>query len=161
METNLTPFFFWFFFFAHFQQLAANLLLSLNRKKLLFLFKWSGYIIISISAEPRLLTRKQRVVTDDLTIRLSDKGFTSCLDVCYTLWFSVAQLCELGQCVFFPTYFLICGFNLVFSSFLFLSLNTASKARRPYQFSGKITVKAKEKSYSKLEIPYQAEVLEG
>uniref|UniRef100_A0A3Q3W0C9 Uncharacterized protein n=1 Tax=Mola mola TaxID=94237 RepID=A0A3Q3W0C9_MOLML len=36
----------------------------------------------------------------------------------------------------------------------------ASKARRPYQFSGKITVKAKEKSYSKLEIPYQAEVLE-
>ncbi|KAG7228706.1 hypothetical protein INR49_008484 [Caranx melampygus] len=36
-----------------------------------------------------------------------------------------------------------------------------SKARRPYQFSGKITVKAKEKSYSKLEIPYQAEVLEG
>ncbi|XP_026160759.1 transmembrane protein 131 isoform X3 [Mastacembelus armatus] len=37
----------------------------------------------------------------------------------------------------------------------------ASKARKPYQFSGKITVKAKEKSYSKLEIPYQAEVLEG
>lgn len=37
----------------------------------------------------------------------------------------------------------------------------ASKARRPYQFFGKITVKAKEKSYSKLEIPYQAEVLEG
>ncbi|KAM3619817.1 uncharacterized protein V6R79_014017 [Siganus canaliculatus] len=37
----------------------------------------------------------------------------------------------------------------------------ASKARRSYQFSGKITVKAKEKSYSKLEIPYQAEVLEG
>ncbi|XP_061593596.1 transmembrane protein 131 isoform X3 [Cololabis saira] len=37
----------------------------------------------------------------------------------------------------------------------------ASKARRTYQFSGKITVKAKEKTYSKLEIPYQAEVLEG
>ncbi|XP_034558542.1 transmembrane protein 131 [Notolabrus celidotus] len=37
----------------------------------------------------------------------------------------------------------------------------ASKARRPFQFSGKITVKAKEKTYSKLEIPYQAEVLEG
>ncbi|XP_061680776.1 transmembrane protein 131 isoform X2 [Syngnathoides biaculeatus] len=37
----------------------------------------------------------------------------------------------------------------------------ASKARRSYQFFGKITVKAKEKSYSKLEIPYQAEVLEG
>uniref|UniRef100_A0A8C1WF82 Transmembrane protein 131 n=1 Tax=Cyprinus carpio TaxID=7962 RepID=A0A8C1WF82_CYPCA len=37
----------------------------------------------------------------------------------------------------------------------------ASKARRSDQFSGKITVKAKEKSYSKLEIPYQAEVLEG
>uniref|UniRef100_A0AAX7T386 Transmembrane protein 131 n=1 Tax=Astatotilapia calliptera TaxID=8154 RepID=A0AAX7T386_ASTCA len=37
----------------------------------------------------------------------------------------------------------------------------ASKARRPYQLSGKITVKAKEKSYSKLEIPYQAEVLDG
>uniref|UniRef100_W5KX84 Transmembrane protein 131 n=1 Tax=Astyanax mexicanus TaxID=7994 RepID=W5KX84_ASTMX len=37
----------------------------------------------------------------------------------------------------------------------------AAKARRPDQFSGKITVKAKEKSYSKLEIPYQAEVLEG
>jgi len=44
----------------------------------------------------------------------------------------------------------------------FLSLYfPASKARRPDQFSGKITVKAKEKSYSKLEIPYQAEVLEG
>lgn len=38
---------------------------------------------------------------------------------------------------------------------------SASKARRPDQFSGKITVKAKEKSYSKLEIPFQAEVLEG
>ncbi|KAF3834748.1 hypothetical protein F7725_027306 [Dissostichus mawsoni] len=38
---------------------------------------------------------------------------------------------------------------------------SASKARRSYQFSGKITVKAKEKSYSKLEIPYQAEVLDG
>ncbi|XP_024134590.1 transmembrane protein 131 isoform X1 [Oryzias melastigma] len=37
----------------------------------------------------------------------------------------------------------------------------ASKARTPYQFSGKITVKAKEKSYPKLEIPYQAEVLDG
>ncbi|XP_041647015.1 transmembrane protein 131 [Cheilinus undulatus] len=37
----------------------------------------------------------------------------------------------------------------------------ASKARRSYQSSGKITVKAKEKTYSKLEIPYQAEVLEG
>ncbi|XP_067841900.1 transmembrane protein 131 [Heptranchias perlo] len=37
----------------------------------------------------------------------------------------------------------------------------ASKAKRTLQFSGKITVKAKEKSYSKLEIPYQAEVLEG
>ncbi|KAI7807286.1 transmembrane protein 131 isoform X1 [Triplophysa rosa] len=37
----------------------------------------------------------------------------------------------------------------------------ASKARRSDQLSGKITVKAKEKSYSKLEIPYQAEVLEG
>ncbi|KAJ8350384.1 hypothetical protein SKAU_G00255140 [Synaphobranchus kaupii] len=37
----------------------------------------------------------------------------------------------------------------------------ASKARRPSQFSGKITVKAREKTYSKLEIPYQADVLEG
>ncbi|XP_032111251.1 transmembrane protein 131 isoform X4 [Sapajus apella] len=37
----------------------------------------------------------------------------------------------------------------------------ASKAKKPSQFSGKITVKAKEKSYSKLEIPYQAEVLDG
>lgn len=37
----------------------------------------------------------------------------------------------------------------------------ASKAKRPAQFSGKITVKAKEKTYSKLEIPYQAEVLAG
>ncbi|XP_036401411.1 transmembrane protein 131-like isoform X2 [Megalops cyprinoides] len=37
----------------------------------------------------------------------------------------------------------------------------ASKPRKQSQFSGKITVKAKEKSYSKLEIPYQAEVLEG
>ncbi|XP_036599081.1 transmembrane protein 131 isoform X2 [Trichosurus vulpecula] len=37
----------------------------------------------------------------------------------------------------------------------------ASKAKRTSQFSGKITVKAKEKSYSKLEIPYQADVLDG
>ncbi|XP_007957641.1 transmembrane protein 131 [Orycteropus afer afer] len=37
----------------------------------------------------------------------------------------------------------------------------ASKAKKTSQFSGKITVKAKEKSYSKLEIPYQAEVLDG
>ncbi|KAK9401859.1 putative transmembrane protein [Crotalus adamanteus] len=37
----------------------------------------------------------------------------------------------------------------------------ASKAKQPAQFSGKITVKAKEKTYSKLEIPYQAEVLDG
>ncbi|KAH0504002.1 Transmembrane protein 131 [Microtus ochrogaster] len=37
----------------------------------------------------------------------------------------------------------------------------ASRAKKPSQFSGKITVKAKEKSYSKLEIPYQAEVLDG
>ncbi|XP_037106097.1 transmembrane protein 131 isoform X1 [Syngnathus acus] len=37
----------------------------------------------------------------------------------------------------------------------------ASRARRPYQLFGKITVKAKEKSYAKLEIPYQADVLEG
>ncbi|KAM8975283.1 transmembrane protein 131 [Pelodytes ibericus] len=37
----------------------------------------------------------------------------------------------------------------------------ASKAKKASQFSGKITVKAKEKSYSKLEIPYQAEVLDG
>ncbi|XP_072433108.1 transmembrane protein 131 isoform X1 [Chiloscyllium punctatum] len=37
----------------------------------------------------------------------------------------------------------------------------ASKAKNTLQFSGKITVKAKEKNYSKLEIPYQAEVLEG
>ncbi|RMC06677.1 hypothetical protein DUI87_16116 [Hirundo rustica rustica] len=37
----------------------------------------------------------------------------------------------------------------------------ASKAKRASQSSGKITVKAKEKSYSKLEIPYQAEVLDG
>uniref|UniRef100_A0AAY4DXA9 Transmembrane protein 131 n=1 Tax=Denticeps clupeoides TaxID=299321 RepID=A0AAY4DXA9_9TELE len=36
-----------------------------------------------------------------------------------------------------------------------------SKVKRPSQALGKITVKAKEKSYSKLEIPYQAEVLEG
>ncbi|KAM9173583.1 transmembrane protein 131 isoform 1-T1 [Pangshura tecta] len=37
----------------------------------------------------------------------------------------------------------------------------ASKAKRHSQSSGKITVKAKEKSYSKLEIPYQAEILVG
>ncbi|XP_064124499.1 transmembrane protein 131 isoform X3 [Loxodonta africana] len=37
----------------------------------------------------------------------------------------------------------------------------ASKAKKASQCSGKITVKAKEKSYSKLEIPYQAEVLDG
>uniref|UniRef100_A0A3B3D1M3 Transmembrane protein 131 n=1 Tax=Oryzias melastigma TaxID=30732 RepID=A0A3B3D1M3_ORYME len=40
------------------------------------------------------------------------------------------------------------------------SISFDSKARTPYQFSGKITVKAKEKSYPKLEIPYQAEVLD-
>lgn len=43
----------------------------------------------------------------------------------------------------------------------FLCFLLASKAKKPSQFSGKITVKAKEKSYSKLEIPYQAEVLDG
>ncbi|XP_051782826.1 transmembrane protein 131 [Erpetoichthys calabaricus] len=37
----------------------------------------------------------------------------------------------------------------------------ASKAKKISQLSGKITVKAKEKTYSKLEIPYQADVLEG
>ncbi|CAL9695947.1 unnamed protein product [Knipowitschia caucasica] len=37
----------------------------------------------------------------------------------------------------------------------------ASKATKLLHSTGKITVKAKEKSYSKLEIPYQAEVLEG
>ncbi|XP_069492683.1 transmembrane protein 131 [Ambystoma mexicanum] len=37
----------------------------------------------------------------------------------------------------------------------------ASKSKKASQLSGKITVKAKEKSYSKLEIPFQAEVLEG
>lgn len=51
--------------------------------------------------------------------------------------------------------------NLLYLCFLFFLFWAASKAKRPYQFSGKITVKAKEKSYSKLEIPYQAEVLEG
>ncbi|KAM5143547.1 LOW QUALITY PROTEIN: transmembrane protein 131-like [Callospermophilus lateralis] len=35
------------------------------------------------------------------------------------------------------------------------------KKKKTSQFSGRITVKAKEKSYSKLEIPYQAEVLDG
>uniref|UniRef100_A0AAZ3STM7 Transmembrane protein 131 n=1 Tax=Oncorhynchus tshawytscha TaxID=74940 RepID=A0AAZ3STM7_ONCTS len=37
----------------------------------------------------------------------------------------------------------------------------ASKAERPVQFSGKITVKVKEINSSKLEVPYQAEVLQG
>ncbi|XP_052365057.1 transmembrane protein 131-like isoform X2 [Oncorhynchus keta] len=37
----------------------------------------------------------------------------------------------------------------------------ASKVQKASQSSGKITVKAKEKSYSKLEIPYLAEVLDG
>ncbi|CAL8308866.1 unnamed protein product [Merluccius merluccius] len=37
----------------------------------------------------------------------------------------------------------------------------ASKVQKASQALGKITVKAKEKSYSKLEIPYQAEVLDG
>ncbi|KAM4601998.1 transmembrane protein 131-like isoform 2-T2 [Polymixia lowei] len=37
----------------------------------------------------------------------------------------------------------------------------ASKVQKPSQAAGKITVKAKEKTYSKLEIPYQAEVLDG
>uniref|UniRef100_A0A6Q2ZH64 Transmembrane protein 131 n=1 Tax=Esox lucius TaxID=8010 RepID=A0A6Q2ZH64_ESOLU len=37
----------------------------------------------------------------------------------------------------------------------------ASKVQKASQSYGKITVKAKEKSYSKLEIPYQAEVLDG
>ncbi|CDQ95871.1 unnamed protein product [Oncorhynchus mykiss] len=37
----------------------------------------------------------------------------------------------------------------------------ASKAERPVQFSGKITVEVKEINSSKLEVPYQAEVLQG
>ncbi|KAM3850754.1 transmembrane protein 131 [Diretmus argenteus] len=37
----------------------------------------------------------------------------------------------------------------------------ATKVKKHSQSSGKITVKTKEKSYNKLEIPYQAEVLEG
>nr|XP_046155580.1 transmembrane protein 131 isoform X2 [Oncorhynchus gorbuscha] len=37
----------------------------------------------------------------------------------------------------------------------------ASKAERPVPFSGKITVKVKEINSSKLEVPYQAEVLQG
>uniref|UniRef100_A0A673WJH2 Transmembrane protein 131 n=1 Tax=Salmo trutta TaxID=8032 RepID=A0A673WJH2_SALTR len=37
----------------------------------------------------------------------------------------------------------------------------ASKAERRVQFSGKITVKVKEKNLSKLEVPYHAEVLQG
>lgn len=57
-----------------------------------------------------------------------------------------------------PSVFLRHIYQLFQSCFNF---NTASKAKGSYQFSGKITVKAKEKSYSKLEIPYQAEVLEG
>lgn len=48
--------------------------------------------------------------------------------------------------------------RLIYFSFPFFP---ASKVKRPSQTSGKITVKAKEKSYSKLEIPYQTEVLEG
>lgn len=51
-------------------------------------------------------------------------------------------------------------FTLLSPDLIFLFV-AASKARGTYQFSGKITVKAKEKTYSKLEIPYQAEVLEG
>lgn len=66
--------------------------------------------------------------------------------------FNIAQLPHVGLCIL-----LQCTYP-VFQSCFFIA---ASKARRPYQFSGKITVKAKEKSYSKLEIPYQAEVLEG
>ncbi|XP_038856384.1 transmembrane protein 131 [Salvelinus namaycush] len=37
----------------------------------------------------------------------------------------------------------------------------ASKAERTVQFSGKITVKVKERNSSKLEVPYHAEVLQG
>ncbi|CAB1314413.1 unnamed protein product, partial [Coregonus sp. 'balchen'] len=37
----------------------------------------------------------------------------------------------------------------------------ASKAQRPVQFSGKITVKVKERKSFKLEVPYQADVLQG
>lgn len=84
-----------------------------------------------------------------------------------TLGFYIAQLPfidGLGFCFFVfghPLCFTMCLCNYGFIHFSFFSSFTASKARRPYQFSGKITVKAKEKSYSKLEIPYQAEVLEG
>ncbi|KAJ8004043.1 hypothetical protein DPEC_G00154690 [Dallia pectoralis] len=42
-----------------------------------------------------------------------------------------------------------------------VTLKSASKVQKGSQSYGKITVKAKEKSYSKLEIPYQADVLDG
>lgn len=51
--------------------------------------------------------------------------------------------------------------DIIILFYAFSYLYIASKAKRPLQFSGKITVKAKEKSYPKLEIPYQAEVLDG
>lgn len=68
------------------------------------------------------------------------------------LLFGLVLLCNVGPV------FLRHIYQLFQSCFTF---NAASKAKGSYQFSGKITVKAKEKSYSKLEIPYQAEVLEG
>lgn len=76
--------------------------------------------------------------------------------------------CPYSQFVTFRVFhnFLLWGLvsfytELISSSIFFFFFIAASKARRPFQFAGKITVKAKEKSYSKLEIPYQAEVLEG
>ena len=88
------------------------------------------------------------------------------------MWNSICRYLCTVHSIFFSTSFafvlfqlseqLLCVRAMSFSFFFFsISFNAASKARRPYQFSGKITVKAKEKSYSKLEIPYQAEVLEG
>ena len=91
-------------------------------------------------------------VRNELMMIFSWKSFTSCPYSQFVTFMIFHNFLLLGL-VSFHT-------ELIGSSIFFFFF-AASKARRPFQFAGKITVKAKEKSYSKLEIPYQAEVLEG
>ena len=73
----------------------------------------------------------------------------------WLLWYFTTSSCEAS----YPFCIELIGSSIFF--FFFFFFIAASKARRPFQLAGKIKVKAKKKSYSKLEIPYQAEVLEG
>lgn len=94
--------------------------------------------------------------------KIKKKHFVLYIECIYKMSFplkllTVNVLLLLDQCC--TTFY--CWWGTFINCFHLVFLKTASKARRSYQFSGKITVKAKEKSYSKLEIPYQAEVLDG